>query len=229
MFAGGWRDVLPAQTVGQLGAFDALMVSPVGALAPVARDGSGRPYSTEALLRYSTWSYDSNDGIHNNVGISVARRVGSRTRVSLTGAYLSLDCDCSVWASGGMSVQSTVWSSSASRSAAEPAAYAGVAGYLGGARYTGSGGAWAVSSVAALDVGGSVPFVRGTRMTLSLLPGVGTGHIASIDQTSGGVLPTFGGALAWSGHSLTLDIGTQRVLLQGTPPQFGVGLSWHQQ
>jgi hypothetical protein len=226
----GCVGALRAQTLGQLGAFDALMLSPMGALPPVARDGSSRPYSTEVLLRYGKWTYDANDGIHNNVGISIARRIGARTRVAVTGAYLSLDCDCAVWASGGMSLNSTLLSTGADGTGAPHAtAYAAIAGHVGGARFTGSGGAWAISSAALLDIGGSVPFVRGTRIGVSVLPGVGAGHIASIDQTTAGVLPTIGGALAWSGRSFTLDIGTQRVLLQGTPPQLGMSLSWHRQ
>src|SRR5437879_1634900 len=109
-----------AQSPDDLAAFNALIVSPIGALPPSAND-DGRPLPDRASLfvSYGRWRYDVNDAIHQNVGLSVHRRIGvSTTSVSVTGAYLSSSCDCSGWSSGGVSLTSVAWSTTGVRSPA---------------------------------------------------------------------------------------------------------------
>ena len=68
--------VVAAQTIGDRAAWDALILSPIGALAPLARD----PVDDEARqanvwLRYGRWRYDGNDAVHNNTGINRNRDI----------------------------------------------------------------------------------------------------------------------------------------------------------
>lgn len=221
---------LAAQTTGELAAFSALMVSPIGALPPLAREsGAPLPDRWNVSLRYGGWRYDIDDGMHNNVGATVARRLGnSRSTLALSAAYLSLDCDCAVWLSTGATLRSVLWSTAGRSAPIQPRAFhvANSIG-LGFARYSGTGHATAYSISDAIDLGAGVPFVFGTHLALSLLPGVGRGALSSIDETGDAWRPMIGGALSWSINSrLSLDLGFNRIVVVGGPPQGGGGLSW---
>jgi hypothetical protein len=64
-------------------------------------------------------------------------------------------------------------------------------------------------------------------MAVSLMPGVGIGRFSSVDETAYGTRPTLGAALAWSLRSgVVIDMGLQRVYIDGGPTQAGAGLSW---
>lgn len=219
-----------AQSPGDLAAFNALIVSPVGALPPTAGD-DGRPLPDRASLfvKYGRWRYDVNDAIHENVGLSIHHRLGSSaTSVSVTGAYLSSSCDCSGWSSGGVSLTSVAWSTASLGQSRATAAHASVELMAGGARFSGAGHASAYSVAAALDLGGSLPVGHSSRFALSVIPGIGYGHLTSVDETGGGTRPVLGAAmsLTFSG-GVALDIGARRIVLSGGPTQIGGGVSWH--
>lgn len=225
--------VLPANAVAQsandLAAFSALIVSPVGALPPVVGDNGSRiPERASLSLRYGGWQYDVDDGMHNNVGLTLTSRIGSsRTSLSATAAHLSLNCACAVWASGGVSVRSVPWSST-SRGPKHPAAHVAIEVAVGGARYMGGGHATARSAAAVLDIGGGIPFFGGSRLSVSVLPGLGRGSLWSADATGGGTRALLGAGASWIfPHGVSIDVGTQRVILPGGPRQIGAGLSLH--
>src|SRR5262249_36582648 len=96
---------IAAQSPGDLAAFNALIVSPAGALPPTADDDARRlPDQAAAFVSYGRWRYDINDAIHHNVGLTLRHRLGSTTTsIAATGAYLSSSCDCAGWWSGGVS------------------------------------------------------------------------------------------------------------------------------
>ncbi len=207
------------------------MLLPVGALPPQARDYTGaRPDQTEFSIRYGGWRYDINDGVHNNYGATLTRRIGgSSTTVSLTGAYLSLSCDCSVWASAGLSARSILWSGAQKNASGSGVSWhVAISGMVGGARFAGEGHAKALAAQSALDLGVGVPVLHGSRVNLSVFPGIGVGRLDSDDDdTHGGVRQTLGAALSWAfPRGFSIDLGTQRVILVGGPEQYGLGISW---
>lgn len=223
-------------TDGQLAAWDALMLSPAGALPPVARQNAGDdPRRDELSVRYGFWRYDGDDSPHSNFGATVAHRFTSATEVAVTGGFLSISCGgCTGWVLGGAELRQTLWSSTRATSPLSGAfgirASAGAAFNRGAS--TGSAGlaagratARSVSAAVDLSVGARVPHVG--RLTASVLPGYGFGALSSTDLTGQGMRSTFGAALAWeTRHGVSVDVGTQRIVYTGAPAQFGGGLSW---
>ena len=225
--AGALSDTVSAQSASDLGAWDGLMLSPIGALAPIAHDaGEGDARQSDLWLRHGRWRYNVDDAIHNNFGVTLFRRPGSASNeLSVTAAYLSLSCPrCAAWLSGGVSLQSEfrrcgvvdgAWRSLAVRAD------------IGGARYLGEGHTTAASAAAAVVFSGGVRFVRQSHLSVALTEGVGIGRIAFVDGIDGGIRPMLGAALAWTFNSgFGINVGLERILLADAPPQVGMGLSW---
>src|SRR5437867_2250129 len=77
---------LPAQSAADLAAWDGLMLSPFGALPPLARDGQD---TRNALaVRYGRWRFNGDDAPHNNFGATLAMPLSAaRSEITATGAY----------------------------------------------------------------------------------------------------------------------------------------------
>jgi len=221
---------LAAQSAGDRAAWDAMILSPLGALAPLARgpiDDEAR--QTNVWLRYGRWRYDVDDAIHNNIGLTVLRRVPfASSELSITGAYLSLSCAaCPSWVSGGVSLQSTLWQGGFGE---EPFASVGLRTDVGGAHYRGESQTTAASAASTFVVGVGCPFIRQSHLSATVSPGFGMGRIALVDGIHNGARPTLGAALAWTFRSgLGLNIGMQRIVIAGGPTQLGAGLGWSRQ
>ncbi|MDQ6769746.1 MAG: hypothetical protein M3Z54_07140 [Gemmatimonadota bacterium] len=220
-------DTASAQSASELGAWDGLVLSPIGALTPIARVGDDRDFRQSDLwLRYGRWRYNVDDAIHNNVGVTFFRRPRSgSTEIGFTAAYLSLSCPtCASWLSGGISLQSTFrrvelvdgrWRT------------LGVRVDIGGARYLGEGHTTAASAAVEAVFNGGVPFVRHSQLSVELTEGFGLARIAYVDGIDGGMRPTLGAALAWTFKAgLAVNVGVERIVLADAPPQVGIGLSW---
>lgn len=224
---------LRAQTsaeLGALGAFSAIMASPIGALPPLARDYAGSlPDKWDVSARFGTWSYDIDDGNHNTFGVSVARRIArTRSSIRLTAAYITLDCDCSVWGSAGVGVRTELLTTA---SAKDPihhlsAHLANEASY-GGAWFSQLPRAHARTVADALDVGFATPMPLGSRLSVSLFPGIAHGSLSSDDLVGKAWRTMINGAASWSvANRLSIDVGFNRVVTQGEPIAWGAGLSW---
>lgn len=217
-----------AQTTGDLAAYDAFVVSPFGALPPLATDDAGMlPPSQAYSVRYARWRYDINDAIHNNVGGTASFRLGrSTTTLDLSAAYLAASCDCQPWYSTSAGLRTTVFASGPAKRLAV-SSHIAAAATIGVAHYTSDPGASAIAAQAALDLGIAFPIAMGTRLALSVFPGYAGGHFVSDDLTDGGRGTTLATALALEfPRGITLDAGEQRYRLAGTPTLYGVGLSW---
>src|SRR5881397_1252943 len=83
---------LPAQSAADLAAWDGLMLSPFGALPPIASDAhDARP---ALAIRYGRWGFNGDNAPHNNFGATVAIPLSAaRSEITATGAYLSFTCD----------------------------------------------------------------------------------------------------------------------------------------
>lgn len=221
-----------AQTLRDIAAWDALVVSPIGALPPRMHDelfvGTRTP--AELSVRYGRWRYDEDDAIHNDIGLTVTHGFGAtRTDIAVTVAYLSLSCGtCSTWLSGGVEVLRPVLRHVlAGQAERETTASLGVRASAGAARYLGDGYAAATSLALSTPVSIAFPFVWRSRVSVSAMPGIGVGRLASTDDDANGTLPMLGVSVAWALHSgVIMDLGIQRVFINGGPSQFGAGLSW---
>lgn len=211
-------------------AFDAMVVSPIGALPPRTTDnGSPLPERTSGSISYGQWRYDIDDAIHNNVGLTYSHRLGNTgNSIAITGATLALSCQCSGWISGGVSLSSRVWNSTRrSEIAPRTSFHVGTQLMAGGARYLGEGTASAYSAAAVLDLGASLAVHGDSRLALSILPGVGGGHLWSRDLSGDGIRPVIGAALGWRFHrGIAVDLGARRISLAGGPTQYGLGVTW---
>jgi hypothetical protein len=220
-----------AQSVGDLAAWDALVVTPVGALSPRQRSAlytdSAR---TELSFRYGRWRYDIDDAIHNNMGITYGRQLGfAHTGIAVTAAYLSLSCGgCQAWMSGGIEAQTQLYRLAlGGDSLPDLAASLGLRTTAGAARFMGEGHAVATSASAAATFGLAFPWAWSSRILISVLPGYGVGRFSSVDETAYGTRPMLGGSMLMALPSgFVMDFGFQRIVIDGGPSQIGAALSW---
>jgi hypothetical protein len=222
---------LVAQSSSDRAARDGLILSPVGALAPLAREpiDEDDDDQSDVWFRYGRWRYDVDDAIHTNIGITVFRRIPfASSELSLTGAYLSLSCStCASWVLGGASLQSTLWQRDfLEASSASLALRADV----GGAHYLGDIHAAAASAASTLVMSVGLPFIRESHLSAAVSPGFGIGRMYFADRVHGGARPILGAALTWTLSSgVGVNLGMQRIVIAGGPTQVGLGVGWSRQ
>lgn len=225
-----WPHDTAAQSVSQLGAWDGLMLSPIGALAPVASDLREIAHGPGVLsLRYGRWRYDAEDAVHDNIGLAWSHSLGfARTQVTLTGAYGLVECPaCSSLAIAGIDLQSTLLTRIVATSNGRPASTGvGLRVSFGGGSELATNATTAVSAAIALPIDIALPFKKASLLCASIIPGFGFGRTASTDLTESGFLPMLGGALAWTvTPSIGVSLGVQRIFIAGGPTQLGGSIS----
>ena len=223
---------LLGQSASDLAAWNALVLTPVGALPTGAAElFSGDSTRSSLSMRYGRWRYDQDDAIHDNAGLVLMRRIGGTpTTVSLTGGYVSLSCGpCATWLFGGVDVETPVFRRQLNESDDDGTiAQVAVRLSVGGATYRGDGPASATSAAGTAIFGVTFPAFMSTHMALSFSTGVGAGRLAVTDETpQPGARSLVGGAFAWAlPRGLVLEAGFQRIVITGGPTQLGSSLSW---
>jgi hypothetical protein len=207
------------------------VVTPLGALAPLARDlRTDANGSDEISLRYGRWRYDPDDAVHDNIGVSWSHSLGfAKLRLTLTGAYELVECPtCDGWTSGGIDLESAVWDRDIARGAGRPIHTAiGVRLSIGGAKYLGAEGSTAGSAALTIPLDVALPILRTSSLSATIVPGLGFGHITGADFAAGGLLPMIGAAISLAATSrLNLNVGAQQIILIGSPVQVGAAISW---
>ncbi len=219
-----------AQSASDRASWDALILSPIGALAPLSRDPvDDDARQSNVWLRYGRWRYNVADAIHYNTGVTVFRQLPfASSELSLTGAYLSLSCaTCPSWISGGVGLQSTILQSGDIN---ELSGSVGLRTDVGGARYRGSSQTTAASAAGSVVIGGDLPFVGESHLSATVSPGIAVGRIALVDGIHSGARRTLGAALAWINSSgLAVNLGMQRIVIAGGPTELGAGIGWNRQ
>ena len=222
---------LGAQSASDLAAWNALVVTPIGALPTGATDlFAGDSTRSSLSVRYGRWRYDQDDAIHNDAGVVLTRRIsGTPTTVSVTLGYLSLSCGpCASWLSGGVDVETPVLRRQLNGHG-DNGTVARVAVRLsaGGASFRGEGQASASTTAGTGILGVTFPALMSTHVALSLSAGVGAGQFSSTDETAHGARPLAGGAVAWAlPRGLVIDAGFQRIIIAGGPTQLGSSITW---
>ena len=226
--SGAFPIALAAQSAGDRAAWNAIILSPVGALAPLARDPVDDEVRQPNLwVRYGRWRYNSDDAIHNNIGVTVFHQLPlPSSELSITAAYVSLSCgQCPSWISGGASINSTLWQQG---DLDEGYRSLGVRADVGGSHYHGSSQTNAGSIGAAVVAGVGVPLTENSHLSATISPGVGMGRIALVDGVHQGTRPTLGAALAWiHATGLAINLGIQRIIISGGPTEVGAALGWN--
>src|SRR5437763_1060133 len=86
---------IDAQSIADLAARDAFLVSAPAALPPVILSSA----SSQVSLRYAGWFSSLNGDLHSNVGVTFSKPAFKGTGiVGVTGAYVGAACDgCDGW------------------------------------------------------------------------------------------------------------------------------------
>ena len=225
-----WPRESAAQSASQLGAWLGLMLSPVGALAPVAVDPREIAHGADVLsLRSGRWRYDVEDAVHDNIGLAWSHSLGfARTQVTLTGAYGLVECpSCSTLVIGGIDLQSTLLTLTVATWSGRPVATGvGLRVSVGGGSELSTSASTAASVTIAMPIDIALPFKKTSMLCVSIVPGFGYGRTASSDLSESGFLPMLGAAIAWTvTSSIGVDLGVQRIFIAGAPTQFGGAFS----
>ncbi len=213
-------------------AFYALVLTPVGALPPLVRTGMLQqgPAGGEFQLRYGQYKYDGSDMSMQNFGLGGEFQTG----IGRTGVTLGLQtCQgCAGTPMLGLDYTTPIvqGTSDAGADTVSPSAMHIAFSASGGiSRPLDSDQAATLMSAAvglptslSARVGGSaqlVPFFT---------PAFGMGLIASGGTTARGVHLMLGGGvgIARIGSGFGATLSFQKILVEGSPTQWGLGLTW---
>ena len=207
-----------AQSSGDVAAYIALSLTPVGALPVMARatmfDAEPAPASFNA--RYGT-----QDDVHT-FGAGADFRVGGSGRTALTLGYLTCDgCD-GVFMLGADYIRPIVRSAIAT--GATPATLTvSLNPSLGYARPSDG-------EVTALAASVGVPVAvgmgdAGSRVAAFVAPGIGFGSLSGSGESESGVRPMLGGGLGVRLGQATLSASVQKVFFEFGEIQYGLGIA----
>ena len=222
---------LHAQTGNQIGAWDALMLTPVGALTPTTHDPGDVPAGAQEIaFRYGRWRFDPDDAIHDNAGLTWSRHLGfGHATLSATLGYSLTECHgCDGWINGGLDLKSEPLHRDIGTAFDRPITVGlGLRAALGEAVFRGPGSSTANSLALVVPFDASIPITHSSRLITTVVAGLGYGRIVSSQVSEGAVLPIIGVSVGWTLTSqLAFNVGWQHVVLVTTPSQFGMALSW---
>lgn len=212
-----------AQSVRQFAAWDALMVSPVGAF-PTSDDATNEARPNSLALRFGRWRYNADDAAHETYGLTLSHAVGSRSHASLTGAYVHVSCgDCAPWAAWGADVESRVLEmvTQGTSTTLGFRLSAGGAGLRGAPR--------SIARTVAFEMPVSVRVRYGTHNVAwaSLNPGAGYGNMWGPSGSDGTTLQMLGMTVGSNlTSSLGVELGAHRVFIAGGPIDLGISFAW---
>lgn len=207
-----------AQSPGDVAAYAALSVTPVGALPLMARstmfDAGPAPASFNA--RYGT-----QDELHT-FGVGGDFRAGGSGRAALTLGYLTCDgCDGILML--GPDYITPVIRSAIGTGTTPPAFTVSLNPSLGLAKpMEGEGTALAanVGLPVAVAMGEA-----GARVAAFISPGIGFGLLSGSGESESGMRPMLGGGLGVRLGQMTLSGSVQKIFIEGGEIQYGLGIA----
>jgi hypothetical protein len=217
-----------AQTVGQYAAWDALMVSPTGAFIPSGDDATAEFPRNSLALRFGRWRYNTDDTAHPTYGVTLSHAVGSRSRASVTGAYVYVSCgECGGWEVSGIDFESRLRYAEHGESLHQLATSLGVRVSASGARLRTPPHTVARSVAIEVPVSIRIRCPASHDLWASVSPGLGYGNMWGPSGSDAGVLGTLGitaGSALTS--SLGMELGARRVFIAGGPVDFAASFVW---
>lgn len=217
-----------AQTIGQFAAWDALMVSPTGAFIPTGDDPMAAFPPNSLALRFGRWRYNADDTSHPTYGLTLSHAVRSRSRVSLTGAYVHVSCDeCGGWQVSSIDFESRLGATEPGEGLHRVATSIGVRVSASAARLRSPPHTIARSAALEVPMSLSIRYREGHDLWASLSPGLGYGNMWGPSGSDAGVLRTLGvtTGLALT-SSLGMELGARRVFIVGGPVVFAASFAW---
>ena len=208
-----------AQNDGDVAAYFALILTPVGGFAPLASVAQPEGGTGGISLRYGRLSYEDDDATHM-FGVSGGARAGSG-RLGFTGGVATCDgCDAVIMLGAD-------WTTPLVRRTSP-------SGTLGVGLTTGIGAGIPTAEGAdgialSLSLGLPLSLVagnpQGLRAVPFVTPGIGFGILTGDDGESG-VRPMLGGGIGIiAANGLGLSAGVQKVFLEGGEAVFGLTLT----
>ena len=204
------------------------MVSPMGAFIPTEGGATTEASRNSLALRFGRWRYNADDAAHETYGLTYARAVGSRSRASVTAAYVYVACvDCGGWGAWGVDFESRLLQVEGRQSLRRAATNVGVRISAGGAGLRGPPHSIARTAALELPVGVRVHYRASHDVRVSLSPGVGYGNMWGPSGSDGGVLSMLGITVGSDlTSSLGMELGAHRVFIAGGPLDLGVSFAW---
>ena len=217
-----------AQTIGQYAAWDALMVSPVGAFVATGSGVTAGSPTNSLALRVGQWRYNADDAAHGIYGLTFSRGVGSRSRASVTGGYVHVACgDCVGWAIWGVDLETRMLQAGRGERLWQPGTTLGVRLSAGGGGLRGRPHSIARTAALQMPVDVRVRYHTNHYVWASLNPGVGYGNVWGPSGSDGGVLPMLGATMGLGlTSSLGIELGAHRVYIAGGPLDVGASFAW---
>jgi hypothetical protein len=229
-FAGLVASIAGAQTASQFAAWDALMLSPIGALSPRISAAIDTTPANAFALRFGRWRYNRDDAPHEAYALTWSRALGSRARGSVTAGYLFLRCaNCGAWEVAGLDVASSLWQSEVHPFMGHLAhASFGTRFTVGGGLLRGDPASVARSAALEAPIDFRMRYRPSHEVRASLTPGLGYGSMwAHAAGSDGGALPMLGLTVALDMTSLVgMELGAHRVFIAGGPLELGFSLVW---
>ncbi len=222
--------VAGSQTPSQFAAWDALMLSPIGALTPTVSAAVDTPPTNMFALRFGRWRYNSDDAAHEAYAVTWSRALGSRSRASITAGYLYLSCtNCGGWEVAGLDFETLLWHPAIHPFEGRPAkASLGARFSVGAGLLRQDPAAVARSTALEAPIDFCVRYSTSHELRASLTPGLGYGSMwAQGAGSDGGVLPMLGFTVASDlTSSAGMELGAHRVFIAKGPLELGVSLTW---
>jgi hypothetical protein len=207
-----------AQSRGDVAAYVALSVTPVGALPLMARTTmfDARPAPTSFAARYGT-----QEDLHS-FGVGGDFRVGSSGRSAVTLGYSTCDgCDGTLML--GADYIAPLTRSALGAGTTPPALTISINPSLGFAKAMEGEGT-------ALAAGVGLPVAvatgdAGARIAAFVSPGIGFGRLSGSGESESGVRPMLGGGAGVRFGQITVSASAQKVFIDDGEIQFGLGVS----
>jgi hypothetical protein len=203
-----------AQSSGDISAYNALVLTPPGALAPVLHMPGPSARRTAFDIRYGYFPKYDDQPMHH-VAAGVALPVGGSTVDFTAGTTFCDKCGSRILA--GVDLLSPL-STSALRIALQPA--------VGFGYVSGDGKTTALSAALSLPLWYPIDSSDGFTFSPFLSPGLGFGHLSALGSSESGMRPLLGGGLALGSRSgLMLHVAFQKVFITGGETLLGMGIS----
>lgn len=220
---------LPAQSnasAGARAAFNAIILTPVGALPEVvlARRTLDSSSRVAAAVRYGQYSFANGPGTFSNLGLTGLLKLGNRFLASATVGQRSCS-SCEGLKMAGADLEASLFHKRA-------------AGDIGGdtdigVRVSGGYGKANTSDVSAAAFAVGVPVAvsllqpENSLLTMFLTPSLAHGTLTTAGVGDGGLRLLLSAGLGYVfGFGLGVHLSGHRIAIEDSPTQFGAALSW---
>lgn len=214
------RDAAAQPSIEDAAAYAALILTPVGANAPIMVWPGARGVKSVSSFsaRVSHFSQEGSDGT-NNLAATYSLPAGANAALGFTAGYIMPSCDgCDGVFNAGADVSSTLWSSASGTSL-------NMQGSFG---YATEDGITAMSVALGVPLAYTVTQASKSKVSFFVTPGFGWGRLSADGSESlSGTRPLVGAGAAWEAAAgWGIHAAFQKVIIENGGNNFGVGFSY---